>query len=111
MPPTAPRKYAPLGDYLAALPGETTRITLSLRQIEVLVGTPLPAVAGTALWWTNTPGHPQARVWLAVGWHVAARSLRSLPPTITFARGRAAGTARRSPPSHDPRPGRADSTA
>ena len=92
--PTPPRqvggmgsRYRPLADYLASPPAETTRMTLTLQQIEVLLGGPLPPSAGGASWWANTPGPPQSRAWLAAGWHVAARSLRSQPPAITFARG------------------------
>ena len=82
-----PSRYQPLADYLAGLPPETTRITLPLQQIEALLGGSLPPSAGTASWWANTAGPPQARAWLAAGWHVAACALRSQPQAITFARG------------------------
>ena len=80
-------KYQPLADYLAALPPELTRITLPLRQIEVVLGEPLPRQASTAVWWSNTPRLQHARAWMGAGWYVTARSLRSTPATITFERG------------------------
>ena len=87
MAPPAPPKYQPLADYLAAVPAETVTVTLTLPEVEALLGSPLPPSAGTLSWWANTAGPPHARAWLAAGWHVAACALRSQPSAITVARG------------------------
>ncbi len=46
MPPV----YQPLADYLAAQPPETVRITLTLPEVEAVVGSALPASAWTQMW-------------------------------------------------------------
>jgi hypothetical protein len=79
-----PRKYAPLAAYLAALDGD--RITLTLSEIERIIGQALPRSAWTHGWWANTAGFVHARVWLRAGWEVSARSLRTPPAAITFVR-------------------------
>ena len=79
--------YGPLAAYLAAQPPETTSITLTLPEIEDILGEALPRQAGTAMWWSNTPQFRHARVWMGAGWFVTARSMRTTPATITFARG------------------------
>ena len=81
-----PIHYQPLGDYLAAQPPEAVQVTLTLPQIEALLGEPLPRAASTAQWWSNTPRFRHAAAWLRAGWSVTARSFRLAEPTITFAR-------------------------
>jgi hypothetical protein len=78
-----PPKYQPLADYLAALDGD--RITLTLAEIERIIGAALPRSAWTHTWWVNTVSSVQAQVWLGAGWEVSARSLRTSPAAITFA--------------------------
>jgi hypothetical protein len=79
MPRWGPPKYHPLAAYLAGLPPETPRVTLTMAQIEAVRGGPLPR---------------GARAWLGAPWRVAARSLRTAEPAITVAR-EADSTARR----------------
>ena len=79
--------YEPLGAYLARQPGPTH--TLTFRQVEAILGRPLPssALAGRAsAWWTNDPGRSQAdHGWLAVGWEVATVDGRR--EAVTFRKG------------------------
>jgi hypothetical protein len=80
-----PARYAPLGQYLAAVPGP--RVTLTFAEIETLVGRPLPLSAVQYRdWWTApaTRSNPQAGSWLSVGWQVAHADLRGR--MITFVR-------------------------
>jgi len=82
-----PSKYQPLADYLLALPPETTRITLTLTAIEAILGVPLPASAGVRSWWTGrSERDAHRRAWRAVGWFVAAVTLRHGVEAVTFTR-------------------------
>ena len=90
-----PSPYQPLADYLAAQPPATMRITLTLPEVEAVVGSALPASAWTQMWWSNArPGHwAEVRPWVAAGWRVSGTAMRSAPPTVTFARVRPDSTA------------------
>ena len=85
-----PSKYEPLRRYLAAVPSETKAVTLSLAEIEGLLGSPLPASAWATTFWLGSPrlwvAAPQARAWLAAGWRVTSHALRAVPPVVTFER-------------------------
>ncbi|MDF2374573.1 MAG: hypothetical protein P1V21_27710 [Rhizobiaceae bacterium] len=61
-------KYAPLFDYLTALPLTTNQVTLTYSQIEEILSAPLPPSATThaSVWWANG-GHSQANCWLKAG--------------------------------------------
>jgi hypothetical protein len=80
--------YQPLADYLAAQPAATATITLTIAEVEAVVGAPLPAAVWTRTWWSKArPGRQrEARPWLTAGWRVARLSLRTATPTVTFAR-------------------------
>ena len=81
-----PRKYQPLGDYLAAR--EADEVTLTFPQLEGIIGTPLAPRAFTRAFWINHPRsrrHP-SREWLRVGWRVVAAEPRR--NQITFQRSR-----------------------
>ena len=84
--PPWPRKYQPLADYLAGVEGDRIILTLTLVEIEQIIGQSLPRSAWTHGWWANTAGFVHARVWLGAGWEVSVRSLRTPPAAITFAR-------------------------
>ena len=86
MPRPGPRTYQPLAAYLAALPSETTRVTLTFAEIEAILGEPLPAGASIVSWWTNAPGRGSVRPWRQVGWRAVQLRLRQTPPAVTFVR-------------------------
>ena len=80
-----PAKYDPLARYLAAQPGD--RVTLTLTEIEAIVGVLLPRSAWRPIFWGNQPRwNSAARSWRSVGWRVVKRTYH--PPTwvITFVR-------------------------
>lgn len=60
-------KYDPLKEELMSRPkGE---FALTFRQIEEVLGFPLPASATTPQWWANVTGssHPHSRAWRDAG--------------------------------------------
>ena len=81
-----PSPYQPLGDYLAALPVDTAEVTLTFREVEAILGEPLPAAAGKASWWSNAPTAGNGRAWRLAGWRAVQLHLRQTPPTVTFVR-------------------------
>ncbi len=81
-----PSSYTPLAAYLAAQPPMTLTVTLTLEEIEQVLGKVLPAVARTRGWWKASGRWGQPRPWRALGWEVSATELRTVPPRITFAR-------------------------
>lgn len=78
-------KYAPLGDYLKKQTG--TRVTLSFKDVEGIIGEPLPPSARAhPAWWANdTNGrHVHANEWLNAGWKTDSVSLAE--ERVTFVR-------------------------
>ncbi len=75
-------KYFPLYVHLQKLAGEP--ITLTLSEIEALLGAALPSSARTRVgWWSNrSRGAVQATAWMDAGYHVAKVDLAA--ETIHF---------------------------
>ena len=63
-------KYIRLAAHLAAQPPEIERITLTLPEIEQIVGEELPANARFPSWWRNDDRRMHSRAWLTAGWRV-----------------------------------------
>jgi DNA-binding transcriptional regulator YiaG len=63
-------KYFPLYSHLQKMAGEPS--TLTMAQIEELLGAPLPSSARTRVgWWSNrSRGAVQAAAWMGAGYHV-----------------------------------------
>ncbi len=79
-------KYQPLGDWLAAQPGE--HVTLTFAQVEQILGQRLPPSAWTdhAWWWgTERRQESAAWVWLAAGWRLAVVARQDA--SVTYVRG------------------------
>ena len=80
-----PRKYAPLTAYLAARPVD--EVTLTLAEIEQIIGAPLPVSARQPNYWVNSRrGLFGVRPWVQAGWRMARTDLRRAEPAVTFAR-------------------------
>lgn len=79
-------RYHPVTDYLAGLPPETVTVTLTLLEVEGVLGQALPLTAHFSSWWRNDPARRQALGWLRVGWHVTRAQVRQAPSAITFTR-------------------------
>jgi len=63
--------YAPLERFLAEQ--TDARIRLSFREVEQVLGAPLPPSARRHQpWWANTDTHSQARAWMRRGWRTEA---------------------------------------
>ncbi|MBX3482926.1 hypothetical protein [Phenylobacterium sp.] len=59
-------RYEPLGAFLAAQVGDL--IPLTFREIEDVLGAPLPASKRYPAWWSNNPSNnPMTKAWLAAG--------------------------------------------
>jgi len=82
----APPKYAPLAAYLTELAPTTMSVTLTLAEIERLIGDALPAAAWARSWWQIRQERGQPRPWRVAGWHVSGVSMRVAPSSVTFAR-------------------------
>lgn len=71
-PPALDATYRPLYEYLAASPAEVTRIVLSFKQIEQIMGSGYrlrKSAYDHAAWWANNyEPHVEARAWMAAGW-------------------------------------------
>ncbi|HET7482763.1 MAG TPA: hypothetical protein VFK89_07875 [Actinomycetota bacterium] len=65
-------KYIRLAAHLASQPAEIERITLSLPEIEAIVGETLPPNARFPSWWKNDDRKMHSRAWLTAGWQVDA---------------------------------------
>ena len=71
-------KYDPLKRHLENLPKSTTRVRMSFREIDAIIGRadPLPASAWVwNAWWGNEQSEDrvQARAWLDAGWMVVEK--------------------------------------
>jgi hypothetical protein len=76
-------KYEPLERYLDGVPER--RVTLTLQQIEDVIGDRLPPNArDDHTWWANTnnPDRYQARAWLNAGWKVCEVNLAAGSVTL-----------------------------
>jgi hypothetical protein len=83
-PRLGPRKYDPLVAYLAGL--AVDEVTLTLPEIEQIVGALLPPSAYRPSYWTRSTRALVARPWLRAGWLVVRWDLHARPPAVTFAR-------------------------
>ena len=63
-------KYIRLAAHLASQPPDIERLTLSLPEIEAIVGEELPANARFPSWWRNDDRRMHSRAWLTAGWRV-----------------------------------------
>jgi hypothetical protein len=84
-PRLGPRKYDPLVAYLAGL--AVDEVTLTLPEIEQMIGQPLPAGASHPSFWTNrSPRLFGAQPWMQAGWRMVRTDLHARPPAVTFVR-------------------------
>lgn len=71
---SAPYKYQGLESYLSSSPSTIKEVTLSLEQIETIIGDTLPVSAlNYREWWANqsdTANRPQAKAWIKAGFVV-----------------------------------------
>jgi hypothetical protein len=84
-------KYDALAAHLAAIPPETTTITLRFSEVDKIVGGLPPSARRIRQWWAND-SKPEARAWRSAGWHVAENGVDFNGETVLFARGKVGGT-------------------
>jgi hypothetical protein len=88
-------RYHLLAQYLAAQPPKVTRVSLTLAEVERIVGDRLARSAFTRNFWTASASAVTPTLRRA-GWQVAAVDVRANPPAVTFGR---AGTVQKPSPS------------
>ncbi len=66
-------RYARLADWLQNQPEDVDRVRLTFKQIEEIIGTPLPPSAYQhRAWWANdSVGHSHSQQWLEAGWRTS----------------------------------------
>lgn len=86
----ADSKYVALADWLQSRPGDIDRVDLSFDQIEVVIGSSLPASAYKhRAWWANDPNpDSHSQLWLEVGWRRSRLNLTARQVTFTRMRER-----------------------
>jgi hypothetical protein len=77
-------KYIRLAAYLAGQPPTLNRLTMSLSEIEDLVGIGLPENARFPSWWRNDDRRMHSRAWMVAGWRV--EDMRTADHTVVFSR-------------------------
>ena len=63
-------KYIRLAAHLAKQPPGVDRLTLTVPEIEEIVGDRLPSTARFPSWWRNDARKMHSRAWLTAGWRV-----------------------------------------
>ena len=88
MPRRAVSRYDPLGAYLAGQPPAVVELTLTLAELEAILGAALPRSAREGSFWGNAVNEPRVpahvRAWRRAGWRVAAFERASA--AVTFVR-------------------------
>jgi hypothetical protein len=78
-------KYIRLAAYLASQPPSVVEITMTLAEIEDLVGETLPGNARFPSWWRNDHHRMHSRAWLTAGWEVGEMNAKD--SSVVFVRG------------------------
>lgn len=83
-------KYEPLKRFLSEKAASSKEISLSLNQIELILGFSLPKSAYKyPEWWSNqtdVSNRPQAKAWIEAGYKVISVSPKSQITAVRFAR-------------------------
>ncbi len=77
-------KYIRLAALLASQPPSVTRLAMTLKEIEDVVGAALPANARFPSWWRNDDRRMHSRAWMTAGWEV--EEMRASEATVVFSR-------------------------
>ncbi|HEY7876401.1 MAG TPA: hypothetical protein VIG64_14895 [Actinomycetota bacterium] len=80
-------KYIRLAAFLASRAPNVVELTMTLQEVEDLVGEPLPANARFPSWWRNDYHRMHSRAWLTAGWEVG--EMNGKDGTVVFVRGEA----------------------
>lgn len=78
-------KYTPLYLHLKSIPHERSGVTLSIKELEDILGVSLPSTARKARsWWANSFYNERAIFWMIAGWKVDSFDAQS--EAVTFVR-------------------------
>lgn len=75
--------YIRLAAFLASREPRVEKVTLTLRELEELVGAALPENARYPSWWRNDPHKMHSRAWITAGWRVERMDTAALAVTWT----------------------------
>jgi len=85
-----PSKYEPLELHLKSVPAATSEVTLTFKQVDSILGTPLPRSAYVHReWWSNqtdVDSRPQARAWTKARFVVDAVNQATASGWVVFRR-------------------------
>jgi hypothetical protein len=83
-------KYDPLEQRLRDTAPDVKSVTLQFRELEILLGSALPASARTYRpWWANqadTKNRPQAHAWMSAGFFVETVKISKFGGWVRFVR-------------------------
>jgi hypothetical protein len=77
-------KYIRLAAFLAGQPPTVERLTMTLKDVEEVVGADLPPNARFPSWWRNDHRRMHSRAWITAGWRV--EQMRAEDATVVFSR-------------------------
>jgi hypothetical protein len=77
-------KYIRLAAYLAGQPASLSRVEMTIREIEELLGQSLPFNARFPSWWRNDSHRMHSRAWMTAGWLV--EEMRAEQARVIFTR-------------------------
>lgn len=69
--PRPKRTYLRLASFFASQPPGVNRLSLTIDEIEEVVGEQLPPHSKFPFWWHNEAENVHSRAWLTAGWRVA----------------------------------------
>lgn len=78
-------KYIRLAAFLASQAPSVVELSMTLQEVEDLVGEPLPGNARFPSWWRNDHHRMHSRAWLTAGWEVG--DMNGKDGTVLFVRG------------------------
>ena len=90
--PLSAKDFQRLVNALAGQPAGMLTLTLTLAEIEAILGRPLPRAASTRAWWIDQGKHARhRRLLMAAGWAARAVHFRGPVPSVTFVKAAANG--------------------
>lgn len=95
-------KYEPLSEFLVTHPGD--KIPMTFKEIEAILGAPLPKSKQYAAWWSNNPSNnTMTQVWLDAGF--TTEQVDTVGEKLVFRRNRPGRRFENTPPQAPARRG------
>lgn len=84
-------KYDDLAEHLSRIQDDRLTVTLTLAEVDRIVGGLPPSAYRIRQWWAND-SKVEARAWRSAGWHVDTGGVDYNAQKVRFARGKVGGT-------------------